>query len=180
MEKEEVETIAGQREKERFSLGKKRIFSRHCRAGPGQTGPPPSGPPSGEKVREEERGRDLGGDFSEKVRERIDAKWEEGGRASHPPRSYPRLRLFFLPHVRAVTRETRTSMQNGSTSTPLLIVSHADIVHLMARARYAPGTILIIIERRGGVDDKSERRPGKLVVLSRAWPLPFPDNSERS
>lgn len=136
MEKEEVETVAGRREKERFSLGKNEFLAGivvPARDGPGQNGPPPSG----EKVREEEGGRDLGGDFSEK--ERNDPGWGEGGTLRPNLPALPRLRPFVLPYVRAVTRETRTSMQNGSTSAPLLIVSDADtrIVHLMARARNA-------------------------------------------
>lgn len=141
MEKEEVETVAGQREKERFLLGKNEFLAdivvpaRWARTNE----PLPSGPPSGEKVREEERGRDLGGDFSEKVRERNEPRWEEGDTVSHPSHSYHGFVYFSCPTcaTRAVTRETHTSMQNGSTSTPLLIVSHADtcIVHLMARAR---------------------------------------------
>lgn len=115
MDKEGVETVAGRREKERFSLGKNEFLAgivvqaRRART----NGPPPSGPPSGEKVREEEGGRDLGGDFSEKVRERKDpgrGRGEEGHDNPPfpllPPR-FTRLRLFFLPHVRDAPGDTR-------------------------------------------------------------------------
>lgn len=141
MEKEEVENGRWTEGEKTILLGKNEFLvdivvpARWARTNE----PLPSGPPSGEKVREEERGRDLGGDFSEKVRERNEPRWEEGDTVSHPsPAS--RLRLFFLPYVhnaRGDTRNAHVAMQNGSTSTPLLIVSHADtcIVHLMARAR---------------------------------------------
>lgn len=105
-------------------------------------GPPPSGPPP--LARRSERRKEvatLAGIFPKKS-ENESTRNGEGGGTRHPfpllPPFYPGFAYFSCPTcaTRAVTRETRTSMQNGS-STPLLIVSHADtrIVHLMARAR---------------------------------------------
>ena len=116
-----METVTGRREKKWFSLGKNEFLvgivvpTRRART----NGPPPSGPPSGEKVRVEEGGRDLGGDFSEKVLRTKRTGVEREGHSIPPFLFLPPLHLgfayFFCPTcaMRAVTRETRTSMQNG-------------------------------------------------------------------
>lgn len=90
------------------------------------------------------------------------------GGTRHPTLPAPtpvllRLRLFFLPHVRGDTRNAHVHAKRLFDPAFNCIPCRYAYCALngSCATRYAPGTpILIIIERRRGVDDKSERRRG--------------------
>lgn len=112
------------------------------RDGSGQTASTIWSPPLARRSKRRKEVATLAGIFPKKFWERNDPGWKERDMASHPSRSCPRFTsaspIFPAPRAWCARwHAKRAHPCKTATSTPLLIMFHADtrIVHLMVRAR---------------------------------------------